>query len=169
MISHIGKNYKLQKAIGSQSWKKKIEMFYYKRILKWKPADIIELDQFKTIGGKGFRKFFDSSISNQPVDFWLFKYGSENPIGIIEVKWHFSKDEFVSSPGNKYAAKHGLPLFVFIIDSRVYGSKIRFGIIQKDKFSQDYIRIDTVRVVGSMDEVFQIIKENVDSGSSSSN
>lgn len=204
MIKHVGKNTKLRKAIGAKAWQTKLEMLYYRRILNWKPNDIIARDEYKTIqnketpriycnqaidglnssnatkaaigeeffqqhfsaldtvfllaAGKARRELFDSSISNQSVDFWLLDQ-KEQPVAILEVKFHFSRDEFVPSPGDKYAAKLGLPLFIFIIDARALGALIRFGKVMD--FSREIFRVDTVPTISSMEEIVQILEKEL--------
>lgn len=223
MKRYVKTSGKLKKKIGNDSWNTRLEFFYYRRILNWKPADIISLDEYPTIdnletprhysnsvikgintsnamkafvgeqffleqfnalrtvssvglggdaavvsgsifsvsAGKACKKLFDNSISNQPVDCWLFRDGSENPVGIVEVKFHLAKNEYDPSPGNKYAAGLGLPLFLFIIDCRTYGAKIRFGRLPEGEFFRSNLRLDTVGTVGSMDDVLQIIEKEL--------
>ncbi|MCE7743844.1 MAG: hypothetical protein GPJ52_01790 [Candidatus Heimdallarchaeota archaeon] len=113
------------------------------------------------VAGKARRDLFDSSFSNQHVDFWLLRTGSNDPVAIVEVKLHFSRNDFSASPGNKYAAKLDLPLFVFLLDLRERKPLLRFGRIPEEDFFREDLRVDTVRAINSMEEIVQIIQEQI--------
>ena len=115
---------------------------------------------FLLASGKSRGELFDSSISNQHVDFWLLEH-SGVPLGIVEVKVHFSRDEFVASPGNAYAKKLGLPLFVFLIDARERQAMIRFGRLAPGDFFRENLRVDTVGAISSMEEIAAIIEKEL--------
>jgi len=139
------------------------ENFFRQKFLDAHPVSSV----WCLVAGKARRDLFDRSLSNQHVDFWLLRTGSNDPVSIVEVKLHFSRNDFSASPGNKYAAKLDLPLFVFLLDLRERKPLLRFGRIPEEDFFREDLRVDTVGTVSSMEELVQIIQEQIPDDSDS--